>query len=152
MVEYKQFRFTQDGKMEYQRVNDNFVDIGADVTRLEEEIEAVKKTSGLINLSVLCESEGQVVILPDRIHPNVSLVSGYIVAADNVKETVNVKVLYGNKETEIANGVMKATEKSGKGHNLTIKTQNSISRMDEVIVYTDNRRKVIVNLTFEVKE
>lgn len=150
--EYKSIDYIEDGRVNYIQLNKNFASISADINTIIDDIVAVQKTTGLLSLSVLCEEEGYVTIAPSRIHPNMRLTSGYIVAGDNIKETINIKVLYGNKERNLANGTIKGTEKAGKAHSLSIKEREIVQRLDEVVVYTDNRRKAIVNLAFEVTE
>jgi myo-inositol-hexaphosphate 3-phosphohydrolase len=153
MVEYKKIDYADDGRMNYIQLNKNFENMGKDITAImERDVQAIKDTVGLVNFSVLCEEKGFVTILPARMHSHLALRSGYIVAGDNVKETVSAKVIYGNNEKELATGIIKSTEKAGKAHNLVIKEGEIIHQIEEVVVYTDNRRKLLVNLTFEVKE
>ena len=151
--EYKKIDYADDGRMNYVQLNKNFEELGKDVSALmRQDIQAIKNTTELVNLSVLCEAAGFLTVLPARMHSHLVLKSGYIVAGDNVKENINVQVLYGNDERMLGAGVMKATEKAGKAHNLTINRGETVHQIEEVMVHTDNRRKVIVNLTFEVKE
>ena len=147
MKSVKPVDYSDDGRMDYNTLNTNFIRLEEDIQLLRQELNSI---GGQMNISALSSKEGYSTVVPGEDHPSMVLKSGYIVAGDNVKENIECVILAENEETQIGRAIIKATEKAGKAQEILVTRGIIVQHMEDIYVKTDNRRKLLVNLTFEV--
>ena len=141
------------GQADWQTANENFEAISEDVDELDGRINRLDKRTSVQTVTYLIESEGYVTVLTAKEHSNLAmrLVHGFVVAGDNVKENVTIHVLRTNRD--LCDSVtLKSTEKSGKAQSFTPFKMQVIGKMEDVKIYSNSRRKVIVTLIFKPEE
>ena len=149
MGKYKKFKFGASSHC-LGTINENFDAVGENIDDLIKEQKAIKNTDVYRDVSVLCDSEGRFLVFDAGKHPAMKLLEGYIQAADNIKQNNSIKLTYGRKERELSKASIKSTEKSGKTHALSVTKWKTINQHDQLLIKTNNRRKVIVHMRFEI--
>ena len=150
-TKYKEFTCPQMG-IPFGILNDNFDEIAEDIDNLKKEQDAIKVADLYRNESILCDAEGEFNVFEAGKHPTMKLIGGFIQAADNIKQDITIRILYGRKNRELSKASIKGSEKSGKTQALKVVKWKSINQHDGMIIRTNNRRKVIVHMRFEVIE
>ena len=137
MGKYEKFNYGE-SPHGFSQINKNFDEIGTDIDEIKEELSKIYANDLYRDVSILCDSEGQFTVFEPNKHPGMKLISGFIQAADNIKQTNTIRLLYGRKERELSKATIKSTEKSGKTHSLTVTAWKSINQYDQLIIKTNN--------------
>lgn len=143
----KKLDYINTGIVDWEEVNNNFTDISDDIANLNTRLLRQENALERNVVTYLLETEGYTTVLRAKEHDNTKLVHAFIQAADNVKETVTIHILKGNRDIAKPQTI-KSTEKSGKAQNFSLYKTQVISKVDNIKLYTNGNRKVIVTLVF----
>jgi hypothetical protein len=129
----------------WEQLNKNFEDVSDDIDNLNKEISVLRARLSTQVVTYLLENEGYTTVLHANEHSKTKLVHAIIQAADNVKENITVHILRGNKDL-CEPKTIKTSEKSGKSHTFELFKGQTINESEDIKLYSNNRRKVIVTL------
>ena len=129
----------------WEQLNKNFEDVSNDIDELHNQVKLLKNRLSTQVVTYLLESEGYITVLHANEHSKTKLVHAIIQAADNVKENITVHILRGNKDL-CEPKTIKVGEKSGKSHTFELFKGQTINEEEDIKLYSNNRRKVIVTL------
>ena len=131
----------------WEQLNQNFEAVSKDIDALNNEISLLRARQSTQVVSYLLESEGYITVLHSNEHSKTKLVHAIIVASDNIKENVSVHILRENKDLCEAKTI-KGSERAGKAHTFNLYQSQVIKENENIKVYSNNRRKVLITLVF----
>lgn len=146
----KKFNFIPSGSIDFKAIQDTFDDLGAQLNQSIDDINAQEARRGIFTRFILVEGQEPVELLEEGRYRDVKMLSGFISAADNIKDLSNQIKLVDRKGHDLVTPeTIKAGEKSGKAHSLTIHPFKGTGKLDSVRVIPSSVRKAIVCVTFQ---
>ena len=99
--------------------------------------------------TVLVDSTARIAILEPGDHSNLKIISGFVMAADNLKMDQTIYLLNAKEQSFVESCTLKATEKSGKAQSFELIPWRTIGKFDSVNVVPSSVRKVVVSVLLE---
>lgn len=143
------FKWIPTGDADFATIKKNLDDI---VERLNDTISAFnteRDHKDKFMRTVLIDSATPITILEAGSHSNLKIVSGFVMAADNLKMQQTIEIQNTKGQSLVEPRTLKATEKSGKAQSFELIPWRTIGKFDSIDVVPSSVRKVVVSVLVE---
>lgn len=145
----KEFKWIKTGDADFATIKQNFEDVAERLNETIREVNGVMAHKEKFIRTILIDSTIPITILEAGDHMNLKIISGFVIAADNLKMDQTISIENGKGQSLVEPKTLKASEKSGKAQSLEVVGWRSIGKFDEVVVVPSSVRKAVVSLLFQ---
>ena len=143
------FKWIPTGDADFATIKKNFKDLEERLNEIIKELNAVMEQKEKFVRTVLVETTAPVTIIEAGDHSNLKIVSGFVMAGDNLKMDQTISIENSKGQALVEPKTLKATEKSGKAQSFEVIAWRTIGKFDDVIVVPSSVRKAIVSILVE---
>lgn len=148
-ITVKEFKWIKTGDADFATIKQNFEDVATGINKTIRELNIVMEQKEKFMRTVLIETTTPITILEGGSHANLKIISGFVMAADNLKMDQTISIENGKGQSLVEAKTLKASEKSGKAQSLEVIGWRTIGKFDDVVVVPSSVRKAVVSLLFQ---
>ena len=144
-LDLQKFSYVPSGSVDYPQLHSNLDALEEKINELVGELQRVDARKYTTTRSVLVDEVKPIKLLSARDHKHCQIREAWVTAADNLELDQTIWIRAKGSKNISNPKTIKASEKAGKTQPITVNTNYTINRNEDIEVVSNSTRKVIVS-------